>query len=498
MRRGLCGIVLTADANIAVVNFTMEHLATTHMEWLESRGIDSEIAARLGLYSDKQGQPGRVLIAPYVRNGAIINRKHRDTAEKKFWLEQGGALGFFNEDVLRDETLAEYPLVITEGEMDAIAAIQSGYPKAVSVPNGAESNLDFINDDLGGLKNEPVIILAVDRDEAGAKLGKRLLAMLGAVRCFYLCWPKDCKDLNDVVQKHGNDTVKAMLDGAKEYPVSGLYKLSSYPDIPAPKTFSTGWPEMDEGLRVWRSEFMVVTGVPGHGKSLWTSHLVANLAANHGHRCAIASFEMPTVPYVRDIFRNYHSGRQSIHHDWADADKWINERFAFIDPAPMGIADSDEDPTLEWLIDKAEAAVIRYGVDWLLVDPWNQISHEIGRSGSAEYQRQAIMKLKRFGRRYECGVIVVAHPTKDVKQPNGNVRQPNLYDIDGSSHWYNAADHGIVVDRDVTSNTVEIITKKSRHKSGGKQGSSTWLHYHETRGRYTACEAPSDYDNYPV
>lgn len=481
-------------ANLEAGNITMEHLTKIHQDWLEDRAIDSEIASRLGLYSDKQGQTGRVLIAPYVRNGEIINRKHRDTHEKKFWMQEGGKLGFFNEDVLRDETLADYPLVITEGEFDAIAAIQSGHPKAVSVPNGAESNLDFIEAELGGLKSEPRIILAVDRDEAGAKLGKRLLALLGAVRCFYLSWPKGCKDLNEVAEKHGNAAVKTMLDNAKEYPVSGLYKLESYPDIPAPKTYSTGWLGMDEGLKVWRGEFMVVTGVPGHGKSLWTTHLVANLAANYGHRAAIASFEMPTVPYVRDIFRHYHAGRQSIHFDWSEADAWINDKFIFIDPAPMGMSDTDEDPTLEWLIDKAEAAVIRYGVDWLLIDPWNQISHEMDRSGSAEYQRKAIMSLKRFARRYECGVIVVAHPTKDVKQPNGNVRQPNLYDIDGSSHWYNAADHGIVVDRDVTSNTVEIVTKKSRHKSGGKQGTSTWLHYHENQGRYSECDAPLDYD----
>ena len=42
----------------------------------------------------------------------------------------------------------------------------------------------------------------------------------------------------------------------------------------------------------------------------------------------------------------------------------------------------------------------------------------------------------------ECGVFVVSQPTKDVKKADGKIRVPTLYDGSGSSHWYNAADHG--------------------------------------------------------
>ncbi len=473
----------------------MELMSEHHVDWLESRGLDSETAQKLGIYSDRQDQHGHVLVVPIRRNAQIINRQYRDTDEKKFWMEPDAPVGFFNENCLRDDSLRDEPLIITEGPMDMLAAIQAGYAKTVSVPNGADSNLDFITEILDGLLGENEIILAVDRDDAGAKLGKHLLNMFGAVRCKYVNYHKGLKDLNDVQIRHGSDGIRQVIGNAKPYPVPGLYTLSSYPDIPIPTTYSTGWKNLDPHFRLWRGEFAVITGIPGHGKSLFALHLIANLCAIHGHKAAIASFEMPIVPYVRNIFREYHDGKKSISHDWREADNWINEKISFIDPMPVGYDGMGEDPTLDWILERAEAAVIRHGADWLLLDPWNQISHDLDRHGSAEYQRRAIMKVKHFARSYDCGVLVVAHPTKDVKLPNGKVRKPGLYDIDGSAHWYNAADHGVVLDRDISKNSVEIDVKKSRFLSGGKAGQA-WLFYEEWPGRYKEIAPPTDYDNF--
>ena len=80
--------------------------------------------------------------------------------------------------------------------------------------------------------------------------------------------------------------------------------------------------------------------------------------------------------------------------------------------------------------------------------------------------------MKRFARSYDCGVVVVAHPTKDVKLPTGEIRAPTLYDISGSAHWYNAADHGVVISRDTTTNISEISVEKSRYREGGIPGAA--------------------------
>ena len=142
------------------------------------------------------------------------------------------------------------------------------------------------------------------------------------------------------------------------------------------------------------------------------------------------------------------------------------------------------------MIDRAEDAVIRYGVRWFLIDPWNQVEHKRARNESeADYQCRAIRSLKRFARSYDCGVAVVVHPTKDVKLLSGEIRKPTLYDVSGSSHWYNAADHGIVIARDTSSNVAEISIEKSRYREGGLPGSA-FLRWQDGRFIPTMGERP--------
>ena len=51
------------------------------------------------------------------------------------------------------------------------------------------------------------------------------------------------------------------------------------------------------------------------------------------------------------------------------ADQWIEDKFRFIWPS------YDDDPTLDWIIEKIEAAVLRTGVKVVVLDPWNEIDH---------------------------------------------------------------------------------------------------------------------------
>jgi twinkle protein len=449
-------------------------LSEEHERWLEARGLDLEVATRYGIFTDWQSPGGRDLVITYRRNGKIINHKYRSPG-KRFRQDVGAPRAFWNEDVLRDTSLSGEPLVIVEGEFDALAAIQAGFLRTISVPDGAGSNLDFAGELWTLLKGAPNVILAGDGDEPGKKLNAELARRLGAARCAWVAYPPGTKDLNDILRNEGERAVGDALRGAKPYPIKGLYKLSHYPDIPAPTTFETGWISLNPYLLVWRGEFIVITGIPGHGKSRFGLELLCSLALTHQHRVVIASFEMRVTPYVRDVLREHFCNKQAkdlTQDEKKRADAWIEDTFSFIDQDPR---EEQDEATIEWLIDKAGDAVVRYGADWFFLDPWNQVERKRAHGESeADYQGKAIGALKRFARSYDCGVIVVAHPTKDVKQPNGEIRQPTLYDISGSSHWFNAADHGVIICGDTTSNVREVVVEKSRYRAAGTP-SSAWL-----------------------
>lgn len=468
----------------------LKTLGPIGIEAFEGRGISGETAARFGIYTakHKNGEvvpdgTGNIVVFPFIERESVVNEKYRAPG-KKFWQRQGGRRTFWNSDVLDDPALetGHIPLIITEGEIDALSAIECGFPLTVSVPDGAPAvgesenpdDLQPIGDEAAGkfeflwnnrdrLKRIKRFIIAVDNDRPGQRLAAELVRRLSASRCCFLEYPVGCKDLNDVLVKHGSERVTAVMGAAKPYPVRGLYRLSDYPDRGPLQTFSTGWPMLDQHIRLFTGEFMVVTGIPSHGKSTWVLNLLCNAAKLHGWRTALFSPEMPTVPHLRNRLRRIKGGEQP------SAFAFIDEYFRFIDSDPTGREDEDFD--LDWIIDKATDAVLRDGIRCLVIDPWNEVEHARRRDESmTDYIGRGIRALKRFARLYDVAVIVVAHPTKEVGK-DGKSRPVTLYDIEGSAHWFNKCDHGVVIDRPsmhVDESVVRIA--KVRFDESGEKG----------------------------
>lgn len=470
---------------------TKRTLGRAGVKAFEHRGIDTETVVKFGVYTasrDANGEMvpdenGTVVAFPFFEHAVEVGRKYRGK-DKKFWQEAGGRRTFWNADVMDDPALEDgrQALIITEGEIDALSAIDCGFPFTVSVPDGAPSvpkdkapeQLDELNPETEGsgkfefmynnrdrLKRIKRFIIATDSDGPGKRLAAELVRRLSPARCSFVQYPDElvegvdgerraCKDLNDVLMHFGKDRVVETLNAARPYPVRGLYRLSEYPDQPEIETFAVGWDGWGEFFRVFAGEFIVVAGIPNHGKSTWMLSLVNNLADIHRWRIAICSPEMPAVPIIRDRLRRMYLRGKPGEFDIGEirkADAFIEDRFVFIDTDPTGTGANDEPFDLEWIIDRATDAVLRDGIRVLVIDPWNEVDHARERNESvADYIGRGIRALKRFGKLYGVVVIVVAHPTKEVNK-DGKQRVPNLYDIDGAAHWYNKCDHGIIVQR---------------------------------------------------
>jgi len=501
----------------------MNKLGQSAVQAFKNRQIDPQIAAHSGVFTgraekDEHGETivvpdvdGNIVVFPFIDGGKVVGEKYRAPG-KKFWQRKGGRKTFWNADCMDDPALEDgrKALIIVEGEIDGLTSLDCGFACTVSVPDGAppvrdgedpekvedvdpehdaNGKFEFVWNNRHRLKKIKRFILAVDNDGPGRRLAAELVRRLGAARCAFVTYPEGCKDLNDVRMNLGPDAVVRVIDGAKPYPVKGVYQLSDYPEVDEPTTYTTGWPDLDQHLRLWLGELLVITGIPGHGKSTWTMNLCVNLARFNGWKIGVASFEIPTVPALRFKLRLAISGVPSA--EWTreivgNADWFIQDHFVFIDADPSG--EDDDDMTLEWLLDRAADAVLRHGMKVLVIDPWNEVEHFRPKSESeTQYVNRALRQIRRFALRYQVLAIVVAHPTKDVGK-GGEARTPTLYDIEGSAAWYNKPDHGIVIDvPDPETRETVVLIKKARFSWSGKKGEVTLEYVPEIEGYRSMC-----------
>lgn len=439
-----------------------------HQEWLNRRGIESDTAIASGL-STKRDDRGHWLVFPYRLGGRIVNRKYRLTSDKQHQMDKGGKLCLWNADCLRSEAVMNHgaTVIITEGEFDALIAMQCGFDSVVSVPNGAPAErMDdpanskryaFLWESLDDLERVKSFVLATDGDGPGRVLAHDLAAILGAERCRFLEYPDGCKDLNDVFLKSGAPGVNRLIDAAKPYPVRGLYSMSDFPDVPPVQGMQTGIIGMEDKIEIVPGTLTVFTGYANMGKSTIVNTIIGRCIASAVPVC-IASFETMPKPILRDGLAKALIGCSShefeTHNQRGMAYETIENNVSIISNA----LDDDLSLDLTAFLELARVSVIRDGAKVVILDPWNELEHKRrGDETGTEYVGRCIREVKAFARRYNVAFWIVAHPTKPQKGVNG---PPTLYDVSDSANWANKADYGLVYhrkDRTVNEGSLSVV-----------------------------------------
>ncbi|KAL4858725.1 Twinkle [Chlorella vulgaris] len=315
------------------------------------------------------------------------------------------------------------------------------------------------------------------------------------------------KDADEVLMRDGPAMLRAFLENAEPFPIRGLHRFHSfYEDVMMNyrgerkdgEGRSTGWPALDLFYKVVPGELTIVTGVPNSGKSEWIDALLANLAEQHDWCFALCSMEKNAPDHARQLVEKY-VGKPFFDLPYARGVRRMNERelndgFDWIDDRFHLVRYEDEAlPAVEWVLDVARAAVYRYGIRGLVIDPYNELDHQRPAAMSeTEYVSQMLTKVKRFAQTTGVHVWFVAHP-RQMREWKG--QPPNLYDISGSAHFINKADNGIVVHRDRDPNApdqrqVQILVRKVRNKAAGTIGDCV-LEYERVNGRYIDPDSPT-------
>lgn len=241
---------------------------------------------------------------------------------------------------------------------------------------------------------------------------------------------------------------------------AGLYALADLPQrgSVAKQAFGSGWPELDEIFKMYLGQFVVVTGIAGHGKSTLMLNILLKLAREKG----IGSF--------LHIPENEGHIIEKLRLMWTGTDKGFEHFCRSQCTIQSAVPQYEKEPahTIGWVLDHAEWAVAHRKAEIVLIDPWNELDRARKRDEMmTDYIGRCLMEIKDFCRTMNAVVAIVAHPTKAITQ-TGN-RVVSLADIEGSMNWYNKCDNGLIVVREA-GNTAKVISAKVREIGAGKLG----------------------------
>jgi twinkle protein len=376
---------------------------------------------------------------------------------------------------------------IVEGEIDALTFIENGFDNVLSVPNGANKNLEYLDNCIDLFKDLEKVYIATDQDTRGIELRDELIRRLGPERCLMVSF-KECKDANEYFQKYG-DQFKDLIGEAKPVPIKGILTADTInTDIRnlylngIQKGKEIGIGAIDSNITWETGRLAIVTGVPSSGKSEFVDFIVTKLNFIHGWKAAYFTPENYPLKYhyakifEKTIGKTFNS-RKANEMEYDMAYDHFQRNFFYIL--------NEEDFTAKSVLDAANILVKTKGIKILVIDPYNKLDHNY--SGSeTQYISRFLDQLTSFAKFYDVLIFLVAHPTKMMKI-NGEYEVPNLYSISGSAHFYNKADYGLTVhrkaDKGVMNLTVEIHIQKIKFKHLGSQGVVD-LHYDNVTGRY--------------
>lgn len=459
--------------------------------YFESRKISRATVDAMKVGSDFEGN----IVFRFFWNGEDVYHKFRvprkpkpEEVRRKEWQESGTKAILFN----MDNVVFSQPLIITEGEIDAMSLYEAGLTNVVSVPCGVDNN-DWVTHCFDWLEKFNTIILFGDNDAPGKRGVENWTKKLGEYRVLIV---KDypeipntnpvqyCKDANEVLYRFGESALIEMVESAEDVKTKGLIRVADIVPIDPTKIprIKTNIPALDDAIGGLAEGCVTIfSGKSGNGKSTLSGLILLN-AIEQGYTCAAYSGELSGGLFQEWILS------QAAGSEWLGL-KWDpirNRNIPFVAPeVQRRILDWLGDRLLlydnnEQFVDlKQTDAIIsvftqaarKYNAKLFLID--NMMTSVA--DSDDEWRAQAIFinAIKKFATHYQAHVMLVAHPRKTQK--GADITKD---DISGTSAIMNLCDNAIVIKRP----DLEVI----KNRLDGKQVTIPCCYAADSRRIYQA------------
>lgn len=462
------------------------------VKWFENRKISQFVLKLMKVSEGVEWMPQykknvHTIQFNYFLEKNLINIKFR-TKNKDFKLVSDAEKIFYNLDNIK----LSKDCIIVEGEIDCLSYIESGLLQTVSTPNGSTLkgvNLDYLDNYFDYFENKDKIYLALDNDEAGQNVTKELIRRLGAEKC-YLVDYKDCKDANEYLIKYGKEALRQTIDNAKIVPLENNLtyndcknELYEYYLNGAKKGFTIGLPNFDNIFSTYTKQYIVITGVPTHGKSDFVDQMVIGYSINYNWKGVFCSPENePKYLHIDKLCRKIAGFIPKNEFDlkgesWLITETHVNDYFNFIH--------YEDGYNLKKVLLKVKELVQRKGIKYFVLDPYNKIRLKESLSKNVnEYTNDYLIEVEDFCRKNDLLCILVAHPTKQNNKFDKD-KSIDMYDIKGGGEFYDMAHHGLLVERNFEREYVKIKVLKCKFQNLGTNGAECFFKWNIKNGRYT-------------
>jgi archaellum biogenesis ATPase FlaH/5S rRNA maturation endonuclease (ribonuclease M5) len=335
------------------------------------------------------------------------------------------------------------PLVIVEGQGDCLAIIEAGYKNVVSVPFGAQSE-EWIEECWEWLEQFDKIIVWSDNDKPGTIMRQRVCARLGSWRTYFVDLPpaiedQPVKDASDVLFYFGKQMILDLISNPSELPISKVIDLYDVPDydIEAAEGLYTHIGEIDEKIyKIVSGTLTIITGINSSGKSVLVDQLCICESLHQGYDCFVMSAELP-----KDQFKSWIewalAGREfvsmknkHIHIMQPEIKKEIRDWYK----GRLFLYDDDLDRTPETILSKMEELARKRGTKVFVLDNLMMIDFKCVEENIYIKQKEFVIKLRDFAKKFGVWVFLVAHPRKLME-----IRRLTKLDVGGSGAITDAA-----------------------------------------------------------
>lgn len=251
---------------------------------------------------------------------------------------------------------------------------------------------------------------------------------------------------------------------------------------------STGFKTLDRFYRVKKGCTTYVTGTPGHGKTHFTFELLLNLTQSKGWKHLLFTPETGSDAEIVATLTEKYTKKKFDDLPFHPTDR-MTEREAQITTGYLSqaffLCDQSQTMTVDKVLNTALEVKKDHGLDTIMIDPWNELSHDFSQNNGREdkYLEYTLGKIRRFARDNDVHVFIDAHPKTLHKNKDGQYEPATAWDISGGAPWFAKGESIICVYRPDETNVSQIIIQKVKPAIIGKKGTCE-LYYDIPTGRY--------------